>query len=317
MRVIVGQLAVLFIIVLAGYLACKIKALSPETGKILTKVVFNITLPCTILSTVAGGDLAITGSETAFFMLFSLLAFLIFFLFALVTSWALGRGQPGVGPGGAVILPHKENRGLFSTMIVLGNVTFMGLPVSNAIFGPESALYVALFNIPFWIINFSVAPVMISSKGGKFDPKLLLNPSLAAALLVIPLAIAGFRAPAVVADVLRLTGSVTTPAAMLIIGITLAQVPVRHVFSEWRLYPLAFVKLVAAPVVVWLIFRQFIANDLMLGVLVVLSAMPTAANVAMLAIEYKGNARIASSGVFLTTLLSGATVPLIVYFLLI
>jgi len=103
---------------------------------------------------------------------------------------------------------------------------------------------------------------------------------------------------------------------MLIVGITLAQVPVRHVFSEWRLYPLAFVKLLVVPFVVWLIFRQFIADELMLGVLVVLSAMPTAANVAMLAIEYKGNSRIASSGVFLTTLLSGATVPLVVYFLL-
>jgi len=302
MQAIIGQLAVLFILVLAGYVACKAKAIPPETGKTLTKVVFNITLPCTILSTVAGGNLTITGGETALFMLFSLLAFLVFFVFAVITSRALGGG--------------KDNRGLFVSMIILGNVTFMGLPVSNAILGPESAFFVALFNIPFWIINFSVAPIMISGRGGSFDPKVLINPSLIAALLVVPLAIVGFRAPAVIADALRLTGSVTTPAAMLIVGITLAQVPVRHVFSEWRLYPLTFVKLLLVPFVVWLLFRQFITDELMLGVLVVMSAMPTAANVAMLAIEYKGNSRIASSGIFLTTLLSGATVPLVVYFLL-
>jgi len=302
MRVIIGQLAVLFIIIIIGYFACKVKALAPETGKTLTKVVFNITLPCTILSTVAGGNLAVTGGETALFMLFSLLAFLLFFVFAIPTSRTLGG--------------DKADRGLLSTMVVLGNVTFMGLPVSNAIFGPESAFYVALFNIPFWVLNFSVAPIMISRKGGKFDPKLLLNPSLAAALLVIPLAIAGFRAPIVVADALRLTGSVTTPAAMLIVGIRLAQMPISDVFSEWRLYPLAFVKLIAVPLAAWLLFRRLITDELMLGVLVVLSAMPTAANVAMLAIEYKGNSRIASSGIFLTTLLSGVTVPLIVYFLL-
>ena len=302
MQAIIGQLAVLFILVLVGYAACKVKAVPPETGKTLTKVVFNITLPCTILSTVAGGNLTITGGETALFMLFSLLAFLVFFVFAVITSRALGGG--------------KDNRGLFVSMIILGNVTFMGLPVSNAILGPESAFFVALFNIPFWIINFSVAPIMISGRGGSFDPKVLINPSLIAALLVVPLAIVGFRAPAVIADALRLTGSVTTPAAMLIVGITLAQVPVRHVFSEWRLYPLTFVKLLLVPFVVWLLFRQFITDELMLGVLVVMSAMPTAANVAMLAIEYKGNSRIASSGVFLTTLLSGATVPLVVYFLL-
>jgi len=54
----------------------------------------------------------------------------------------------------------------------------------------------------------------------------------------------------------------------------------------------------------------------MLGVLVVIAGMPTAAMASMLAIEYDGNERIASAGVFLSTLLCGVTVPLIVYILL-
>jgi len=55
---------------------------------------------------------------------------------------------------------------------------------------------------------------------------------------------------------------------------------------------------------------------MMLGILVVLSGMPTAAMAAMVAIEYGGNERIASGGVSMTTLLSGVTIPLVVYLLL-
>jgi hypothetical protein len=54
----------------------------------------------------------------------------------------------------------------------------------------------------------------------------------------------------------------------------------------------------------------------MLGMLVVLSAMPTAAIAAMIAIEYGNDERVASGGIFITTLLSCATIPLIVFLLL-
>ena len=291
------------ILVALGYAAHKIKALPPETGKALTRLVLYITLPCTILGPVIGGDLQITGGETATFMLISLSVYLIFSIVAILTSRALGGG--------------KEKQGLIGASIILGNVAFMGFPLAQAIFGEGATFYVTLFNIPFWIAAFTIGTAMISGKGGKFNPKSLLSPPLIAAILVIPLAIAGFRAPGIIISAVRLTGGVTTPASMLIVGITLAHVPIRDVFAEWRLYPMAFVKLIVAPLVTWLVLRLFISDELMLGVAVVLAAMPTAAVVAMIAIEHKKNERIASIGIFLTTLLSAVTIPLIVYFLLV
>jgi malate permease and related proteins len=60
----------------------------------------------------------------------------------------------------------------------------------------------------------------------------------------------------------------------------------------------------------------FISDQLMLGVLVVLSAMPTATNATMMSLEYGGNERLASKTVFITTLFSIATIPLLVFLLL-
>jgi len=302
MQVIITQLAVLFILLAAGYTAGRVKFLTPDDSKMLTKIVINITAPCTIITSVMGGELSASGGETALFMLFTFLAFLLYLVIALPASRALGG--------------DKRNVGLYGYMAGFGNAAFMGFPVTIAIFGAASAYYVALYNIPFMILTFSVGIVLISGKGKKIGPRELLNPTIFAAILAIIMMMTGINTPTIISEVIRLTGGVTTPASMLVVGSTLAQIPLKSVFSEWRLYPMALLKLIVMPVAAWLVFRNIITNELMLGVLVILSGMPVAVLSAMIAIKYGGNEHIASSGIFITTLLSIVTIPLIVYLLL-
>jgi predicted permease len=265
------------------------------------------------------GSIDISGSDMAFYMLMTLLVYTIALAVAVPASYYL--------------TDHKSDRGLYCYMCVFANVTFMGFPVTYAIFGPTSAFYVALFNITFSLLNFSLGIFLISNKGKferqafkplegdfssknhktKFNPKLLINPPLIAALITILIAITGFSAPHVIMDVISITAGMTIPVAMLIIGSTLSFITLKDAAAQWRLYPVALLRLIVIPVLTWLILSQFITNDLVLGVLVVLSGMPSAIAGAMLAIEYGGNERIASSGIFLTTLLSAVTIPLMVY----
>jgi len=302
-QAIISQLAVLFILLIFGYAGGKLKVLTPDTGKVLTKLVMNIALPCTALSSVVGGNLRVTGGETAFYMLMSLLVFLISFVIAVISA--------------RLFVKDKPTRGLYSYMIIFSNAAFMGYPVSFAIYGAASVFYVALFNITFLVVVFTVGTILMSGKGGKPDLKAIFTPALIAALLVIPLAIIGFKAPPIIADAIRLTGSITTPASMLIIGVSLSLVPLKEVFSEWRLYPASLIKLMVVPVVLWFVLRPIVTDDLVLGMLIVISAMPTAAIAGMHAIEHGNDVKIASAGIFLTTLLSCATIPLVVYMLLV
>jgi hypothetical protein len=302
MQAIISQMAVLFILLGAGYIAGRIDLLSADGTRSLSKIVLYVTTPGTILSSVLDGDISATGGETAFFALMSLMAFLMYFAISIPAVRLLGG--------------DRKDHGLYRYMASFSNSAFMGFPVTIAILGTASAFYVALYNIPFFMLSFSVGIIMVSGSGGKFDPKVLVNPALVAALLAIPLAITGYGAPAIAADTLRITGSMTTPAAMFVIGATLSRVSLRGLLSGWRLYPVTLLKLIVMPVAAWLVFRQLVADELMLGVLVVISGMPTAAAAAMLAIEYDGDEKIASSGIFLSTLLSGVTIPLIVYMLL-
>lgn len=301
MQGIISQLAVLFLLIAGGYLVGKVNLLTADATRYLSKIVLFVTTPCTILNSVINGSVGLTGGETVFFVLMSLLVFPVFFIIAIPVARAMGG--------------EKRNHGLYSYMASFGNVTFMGFPVTAAIFGAASAYYVALYNIPFMVLTFSVGIIMVSGKRGSFDPKTLITPSLIAALLAIPLALTGFKAPTIVADAVRITSGMTTPGSMFVIGSTLSRVSFKNVFTKWRLYPVAFLKLAVIPLVIWFVFRFFVSDGMMLGVLVVLCGMPTGAMAAMFAIEYGADEKIASSGVFLTTLLSGLTIPLIVYFL--
>jgi len=69
------------------------------------------------------------------------------------------------------------------------------------------------------------------------------------------------------------------------------------------------------PVLAFILLASFISDRLLLLSVVLLIAMPVAANSVLLSEEYDVDATLASQGVFLSTLLCCATIPLIDYFL--
>ena len=320
-QVVISQMAVLFLLIAAGYVFGKIKMLTPDGVKVLSKVVINISTPSVILNSVLGDTGGISGGKTAHFILMVLLVYMLFFLIAMPAARALGSGEVeggwGMGSGdeGSAVR-FRGNSGIYTSMIVFGNVGFMGYPVVQAIFGDRAMFYAVLLNVIFNMLIYSVGIIMISGKKENVRLKVIVNATFVASVISLIIAFTGFRAPFVITETVRIAGGINTPCAMLVIGATLAQIPVGHVFIKWRLYIIALLKMIAIPVITWLIFKQFITESMLLGLLVVLSGMPIAAAVPMIAVEYGGDEHLASGGVFLTTLLSAATIPLIVHLLL-
>lgn len=302
MPAIINQMIVLFIMLAAGFAAGKAKLLTEDGVKALSKLILYITVPCTVLGSVIDGGLETAGGETLFFALISLSALILSLIISIPAIWALGG--------------DKKTRGLYRYMAVFGNCANMGFPVTIAILGAVSAFYVAVYNIPYILLCYSVGVFLVSGKTEKFDFRILLNPSLIAGVIVILIITTGFKAPAIIADTVKLLSSITTPGSMLIIGASLSRISFRDTFKNWRLYPVMLLKLIIMPVVTWLVFKPFVADPMMLSVLVIMSSMASGTMSAIFAIEYGGDERVASSGIFISTLLSGVTIPLIVYLFL-
>ncbi len=298
-----NQMGVLFITLVIGYIAHKAKLLSPSSDRLLTKIVINIALPCSCINSVLSGRVTISPNEVLLFIVLALLVVAVpFFVFYYLPN---------------IMRVPKSDRGLYRFMIVFGNCGFMGFPVIQTLFGASAGFYVALFLIPYNLLSYSLGIMLVSGGGGRSLKKVLLNVPFISAVITVIIYAAGIRtAPQVILSTVSSVGGLMSPLAMLVTGSTLAAVPLKEVFTEWRIYPVTFVRLIVCPVVVCLILGLFLRDHTMLGVLTVEAGMPIAVNATMFSLAYGGNETLASKSVFISTLLSIATIPLIAFLLL-
>ena len=102
---------------------------------------------------------------------------------------------------------------------------------------------------------------------------------------------------------------------MLMVGALLATLPISRLAGDWRVLLITLLRLIGLPVFAFLLLVPFIHDPLLMGTVVLLIAMPVAANTVLLSEEYGVDATLASQGVFLSTLLSLLSIPLLEYFL--
>jgi predicted permease len=243
----------------------------------------------------------LAGAETL------LLATGVFFVFSFAVAWAASRAMPMT----------SSERGVFEFAIVFGNVGFMGFPVAQTLFGADALFYVAIFNLVFNVLVFSVGIAMLTGeREGGFDARLLANPGIAASAAGFLLFLGSVEIPSPFIDAIGLLGGVTTPLAMIIVGAMLATFPAREMVGDWRIWAASAVLLLAVPVAYCYLFSPVFSDPLINGVMITMAAMPAAANTAIFAEQYGADARLASQIVFVSTIGSLVTIPLMTTVLL-
>ena len=110
---------------------------------------------------------------------------------------------------------------------------------------------------------------------------------------------------------MALLGDTTTPLAMLVIGSSLASQPMGQVLRDRELLVATLCRLLVLPALAFAVGRPFITDRLLLGTLVLVSAMPVASNTVMLCSELGRDGDYLSKGVFYSTVLSMVTIPLV------
>ena len=200
-------------------------------------------------------------------------------------------------------------------MLAFGNVSFIGYPVCDAVFGPKAVFCASVLNIPFNLLIFTIGVSFIN--GGKarsaFSPKLVFSPCVVASLIAVAIALMGISVPEPVGQWFHLLGDLTTPCALLIIGSSLSHIPVRDMLGNRFAYAISLLRLIVLPLVVGVVLRLLGVENFVANVAVVLSAMPIATNGIMLCLQYGKDERVMTQGLFLSTLFSVVTIPLIAY----
>ena len=124
--------------------------------------------------------------------------------------------------------------------------------------------------------------------------------------------VADFKIPGAVSTLLTHIGSCTTFMSMLVLGVSVAQMIPRKVFSNWRLYVFIMLRQIDVPIMLAFIMKAIGIRGLMLQTIVILSAMP-AANLPLMACKQFGiEEENISAGIIFTTLAAIVTIPLVV-----
>ena len=209
------------------------------------------------------------------------------------------------------------HRGVFRFMLTFGNVGFIGFPVLSAIFGPSTLIYGSIFNLPFNFLVFTMGVWFIAQDSGrgakvKMGLKTFLTPANIACAIAIVLTLLNVHSVPIIGDAAETLGSFTTPGALLIIGSSLADLPVSKLIGGPRLWIASLARLIVSPLIVWALFRLVPVDPMLIDIMVVLCAMPVATNGTMLCYQYGGDSRTMAQGTFVTTVLSIITIPILV-----
>ncbi len=301
-RIVGAKMLMLFAIMVIGFIANKAGLIDEEANKRFSSLVVNITAPAMILASSKGAETL--GSKTDALLVLLVAAAMYGFL-ALMSLFV-----------GKLFRIPKGKEGVYRFMIVFGNNAFMGFPVVQAIFGDNALFYAAIFNIPNNILAYSYGVYLLTknrSESGSFRWKNMINPGVVSATLTLLLFLLGISLPDFAVTVFDSVGQITTPLAMIVIGASLAKIPLGSVLRDVKVYLFSLYKMIFLPFLIWLIGRLVISNPTVLGVLVIISAMPCATIAVMLSHEYGGDAPAASRYVFVSTILSVITIPVVAY----
>nr|WP_319376032.1 AEC family transporter [uncultured Methanoregula sp.] len=288
----------LFVIIGIGFILRKYGIPNGNRVQWISHILVNIALPALTIRSMQV-PLSATNIGIAESMLLIAIAY---YLGAFCLSYLICHFLPGSG----------QEKGVFQFMLVFPNVGFMGIPVAMAVLGPDSLFYVILFCLPFNFFAFSLGVYLIAhGRPGKFNPRVLVTPGLVASFIGLALFLAGYTIPSPVSTALDWIGMTMTPLAMLVVGALLATLPASRLAGDWRIAVITAFRLAVLPVLAFLILLPFIHDKLLLGVTVLLIAMPVAANAVLFSEEYKVDATLASQGVFISTLFCLVSIPAI------
>lgn len=301
---IIDQMIVLTLLMLIGFICYKTNVMDDLSNKNFSKLIINIMCPAIILDSVVGTEHN-EPKSTVLVVFFS--ALLLYLILPILSKLCCH-----------VFHIEKKQTNLYEAMLIFSNVGFMGIPIVQSIFGNKAIFYLSIFIFVYNLVVFTYGSYLIGKGNAtvsSFSLKDIFNAAVVGSLLGMMIYLFQIKLPDPIITVINLIGATTTPLAMVVIGSTLAATSFHSVFTIKKLYIMTILKLLFLPILIRFIFGLFISDPMILGIVVIVTAMPVASNLVMLCHQYGGDSTLLAKASFLTTTLSIFTIPFITWFI--
>jgi hypothetical protein len=306
-KIIISQIIILAIVVLIGAIAARFKVITHESKDMLSKVIFNISLPLMLFTNFLQLD------ATPRLLANSLIVLTIsgvVLLFMLLAGWLTTRLFGINGREAAVFKAHS----------MFGNIIFLGFPLIYSLYGSEGLLYASMFQLMSNIIMWTVGVIVLTYGNGVSWKKSILkvfNINTLATVIGFVFFMFSIKLPDIIVTPLSALGSANTWLCMLYIGAMLALTDIGGLLKNKSLYIISLNRLIIMPAIIIGLFAIIssvigISPDKLVSSVIILEvAMPCMASVVIMAKELGADDQIAVGNVFVSTILSIFTLPFV------
>lgn len=303
-----NQIFIFVIYALIGVIAVKTKVLARDGLNAISRFITKISLPLMVFTNTINGvtrELIFEGWPV---MVLSIVMYLLSYLVAV----GLSKFFP---------LQGNEKR-VYRACTMFGNVGFMGIPLITSLFPEKGMLYLVLFTVVdqlvLWTVGVKLTTPVESEKGMSFTQSLkkMVNPAMVGIILAVSIVFLDIQLPELLNTALVKTGAVTTPMAMIYLGGLFCFTEIGAYIKKPEFYSAIVVKMCIFPILFYhlICLVPGIGHDIAMT-MSVLSALPTMTTIAMLAQLQKSAGEYAAGSIFVTTLFSIVTLPLICLFM--
>lgn len=322
--IVLQQMVIIFILIGVGIVLFRRGMLTENGSKQLSGLIINVTNPALLICSALDDGPKASLRELGI----ALAAYAAVFAILIAVGFLLP----------CLLRVPKNLHYAYQMLTIFGNVGFIGIPLASAVLGSQSLIFVSIFNLLFNLLIYTLGisllqrasggrtqeDAAISADGGpqKTTPssasgrmQKLVNAGTISAALTVILYLGDFPVPVIISSALSYTGRATTLLSMLVLGVSMAQIAPKEIFSHPKLYLFTLIRQIFVPIGCVLLMRGFIDDKLILNTMLLMAAVPAANMPLMLAKQLDMETDAISQGIILTTVLSLVTVPAACLFL--
>ena len=216
----------------------------------------------------------------------------------------------------------STHSGIFSSAYTASNNMFIGLPVSIALFGEEAVIPTLLYFFANTTFFWTMGNYLEAMDGVKSEhreaPKMLslttvkrvFSPPLCGFLLAIILLLLDLKFPEPVMAAAKYMGGITTPLALIFIGLMIHTIGIRNIKFSKDLMLVLFGRFLVSPLVCLGLTMVLPVPELFAKVYVIQAALPCITQIAVLARYHHADVEFATTSVASTTLLASIALPI-------
>ncbi|HCT63901.1 MAG TPA: autotransporter [Lachnospiraceae bacterium] len=289
----------LFAILLVGFFLRKKNLVSKESRKSIINILMNALLPCMIISSF---DMEFSDEIFRFSTEALIIGTIAQIVYVFISKYLF-------------FMANKDQQAVLRAGTICSNAGYIGMPVSQGIYGDAGLILASVQCLPIRIFTWTIGTAMFVKTDRKQIIKTIFtHPCIVSVFIGMILMVTPLHLPVFIGGAIKSMGGGSTAISMMVIGMILAEAEPKKVFNRLVLY-FAAIRLVIIPIIMVVILKFLNVDSVVVGVSVLLSGMPAGSNTVVLAAKYDGDEVFASQNIFVSTLFSMVTIPLLSFLL--